>query len=46
VPLEYGGPCATPLEAYPEMAKMDAFVAALRAGANPYARVAKLTPQP
>lgn len=46
VPLEYGGPCATPLEQYPEMRRMDAFVADIRAGKDPYAEIARRTPQP
>ncbi|KAI8464059.1 MAG: CRAL-TRIO domain-containing protein [Monoraphidium minutum] len=46
VPQEYGGPCATPLDASPEMQRLQAFVAELRAGGNPFARIAKETPQP
>ncbi|KAI8473652.1 MAG: CRAL-TRIO domain-containing protein [Monoraphidium minutum] len=46
VPLEYGGPCAAALEEYPEMLRLDAFVAELRSGARPYERVAAATPQP
>jgi hypothetical protein len=46
VPAEYGGPCTTPYDELPASKALFGFVAELRAGGNPYARVAAETPQP
>jgi hypothetical protein len=46
VPAEYGGPSTVPMEELPQMRALSAFVAELRAGGNPHARVARERPQP